>query len=318
LDSSATGTVATVGGVPKTRTDLPYTDWFDSGTVFSYSDPVSSTTPGKRFDLTGVTGPTSPLTTSGTVTGTYQIQYQVTFAQSGLDSTATGTVVTIGGVSKTRADLPYTDWFNSGTTYSYSDQISTSDVHKTFERTSLSGQSSPISTTGTVTGIYGRLILRPESSGQSAQCGRTGASANWDCVDESSSDGTSTYVYGDDNDDYQYDYYNIPNVGSMTGTITSVTVKIVAIATTQNSGQDVRAQTTIYYSGNYRDGTDNALTTNWVTYSDSFTKPGGGSWTFSNIDSLQIGVGLQSHDSSGTWREARATQVWVEINFTPS
>ena len=81
LDSSATGTVVTVDGGPKKYGDLPYNFWVDNGTVIAYSySNVSSTTPGKRFILTGVTGPTSPITVTGpvTVTGNYKTQYYLT------------------------------------------------------------------------------------------------------------------------------------------------------------------------------------------------------------------------------------------------
>lgn len=78
LDSTSTGTVVTVGAVTRSRTQLPYTNWFDSGTTYSYSDPASSSTTGKRFDLTSVTGQASPITSRGTVTGNYQIQSRLT------------------------------------------------------------------------------------------------------------------------------------------------------------------------------------------------------------------------------------------------
>jgi hypothetical protein len=78
LDTTATGTVVTVGGTPKTITDLPYSDWFDSGTTYSYSTPVTSSFSGTRFRLTEVTGPAAPIGASGTVIGNYVTQYLLT------------------------------------------------------------------------------------------------------------------------------------------------------------------------------------------------------------------------------------------------
>ena len=60
--------------------DLLYSFWVNDGTVITYSySNVSSSTPGKRFILTGVTGPASPITVIGpvSVTGNYKTQYQV-------------------------------------------------------------------------------------------------------------------------------------------------------------------------------------------------------------------------------------------------
>jgi hypothetical protein len=162
LDSTATGTVVTVNGNAKTYGNLPYSLWVDSGgsVTFSYVSPVSSSVSGKQFRLTGVTGSTSPFTVSGaaTVTGNYVVQYLVTFGQSGLDSTATGTVVTVNGNAKTYGNLPYSLWVDSGgsVTFSYVSPVSSSVSGKQFRLTGVTGSTSPITVTGaaTVTGNY--------------------------------------------------------------------------------------------------------------------------------------------------------------------
>jgi len=158
LDSTATGTVVTVGGSSKSYGDLPYGDWFDSGTTYTYSTIVSSSVQDKRFRLNSVTGPASPITNSGTVTGVYVPQYKVTFTQSGLDNTATGTVVTVAGVSKTYEELPFkTDWLDHGTSlaFEYSSIVASSGSGKQFELFSVS-HTSPLSVTAptTVAGTY--------------------------------------------------------------------------------------------------------------------------------------------------------------------
>jgi hypothetical protein len=162
LDSTATGTVVIVNGSAKTYSQLPYVLWVDCvpTVAYSYSSTVSSTTSGKRFRLTGVTGPASPITVIGptTVTGNYIAQYLVTFAQTGLDSTASGTVVTVNGNTKTYSDLPYALWVDSGgtVTYSYSSPVSSTTANKRFRLTGVSGPSSLITVSGptTVTGNY--------------------------------------------------------------------------------------------------------------------------------------------------------------------
>ena len=162
LDSTATGSVVIVNGGSKTYSDLPYIIWVDSGSsvTYSYSSPVSSSVSGKRFRLNTVTGPASPITVTGatTVTGNYVTQYLVTFTHSGLDSTATGTVVTVNSDAKTYTELPYTIWVDSGSsiTYLYNDVVLSTTTGKRFKLLSVTGPSSPITVTSsiTVTGNY--------------------------------------------------------------------------------------------------------------------------------------------------------------------
>ena len=162
LDSTATGTVVTVNGSSKSFTNLPYTLWVDSGgsVTYSYGYNISSSVSGKRFALSSVAGSASPITVTGptTVTGNYVTQYLVTFAQSGLDSTASGTVVTANGTAKVFADLPYALWVDNGAgvPYSYSSIVSSSTPGKQFRLNNVTGLASPITVTGpvTVTGNY--------------------------------------------------------------------------------------------------------------------------------------------------------------------
>ena len=165
LDSTATSTVVTINGSPKTYSNLPYSLWVDSGgsVTYLYSSPVSSSVSGKQFRLSSVSGPTSPITVTGstTVTGCYVVQYQVTFAQSGLDSTATGTVVTVNGGAKSYGNLPYSLWVDSGSslTYLYSSPVSSSVSGKQFRLSSVSGPTSPITVTGSIT-VTGNYIVQ--------------------------------------------------------------------------------------------------------------------------------------------------------------
>ncbi|MDH7563921.1 MAG: PKD domain-containing protein [Candidatus Bathyarchaeota archaeon] len=162
LDSTATGAVVTVNGIPKTYADLPYSFWADSGSsvTYSYSSTVSSTSPDTRFTLVAVHSPPSPFIVSEpvTITGEYCKQYKVTFTQTGLDATATGTVVTVNGSAKMYTDLPFTLWVKSGSsiTYSYNDPVLSTVTGKRFKLTGVTGPSSPITVTSpvTVTGNY--------------------------------------------------------------------------------------------------------------------------------------------------------------------
>jgi uncharacterized repeat protein (TIGR02543 family) len=64
----------------------------------------------------------------------YLIQWQVKFDQTGLDGTATGTIVTVNGFPLARENLPYTIWVDNGTVenYSYSSTVSSTVGGKQF------------------------------------------------------------------------------------------------------------------------------------------------------------------------------------------
>ena len=170
LSSDATGTIVTVNGNPENYTQLPFTLWVDSGgsVTYFYSSIVSSSASGKQFRLSSVTGPSSQITVSGpclTVAGNYVTQYQVTFAQTGLDSSANGTVVTVNGSAKVYTNLPYTLWVDCGgsVTYSYNSTVSSLSGGKQFRLNTVSGHSSPFIVSGpmTVTGNYIAQYLSP-------------------------------------------------------------------------------------------------------------------------------------------------------------
>ena len=162
LDSDAVGTIVTVGGATKGFSDLPYIAWVDAGNsiTFSYSTPVGTTTADKQYALT-ISNATSPLTVNGpqTITGDYTTQFRVSFTQSGLDSNAAGTVVTINSVAKTYSDLPVTEiWVDRGTTYTYTNAI-TSSASTQYVLLTPTGPASPIVTSGTVGGVYKTQFL---------------------------------------------------------------------------------------------------------------------------------------------------------------
>jgi hypothetical protein len=149
--------------VAKTYGDLPFTTgWIDnnSNLTFSYAGPVASSVANEQFRLASVDN-TSPLTVKSpiTVTGSYMAQFKVIFAQTGLNGTATGTVVTVADVAKTYGDLPFTTgWIdnNSNLTFSYAGPVASSVANEQFRLASVTGKVSPMTVTGpeNVTGNY--------------------------------------------------------------------------------------------------------------------------------------------------------------------
>jgi hypothetical protein len=124
---TGTNTVVTVAGNAVYQSQLPYTAWYDSGTSLTYAFASSvNGFAGTRYvwsstgGLDTLQGDTFTVTGSGTVTGTYIVQYEVTFTSSGIGGDTSGTVVTVAGSAKTQAQLPFTAWYNGGASVSYS------------------------------------------------------------------------------------------------------------------------------------------------------------------------------------------------------
>jgi len=193
-DSSAT--IVTVNGVSETATSLPYSVWVDSGSSVTYnfaSSVASSSATNTRYRW----GTTSGLDTSqsdiltvtvaGTVTGNYVTQYDLQFAQSGLDSSAQGTVVsvTVGTnpeVNLVQNQFPYDfGYVDQGTTitYTFTSTVGSSNSGEQFVLTTpaatpASGFSLDGSTT--VTGTYQTQFLvtfvaSPSGSGSTSPVG---------------------------------------------------------------------------------------------------------------------------------------------------
>jgi hypothetical protein len=111
---------------------------------------TASTTLGGTYSIT-ITGTGGGVTYSTTYTLT--IQVEVTFAQSGVGSDFTGTVVTIDGTNYSVSSLPASFWWNSGSThsFSYASPLSVSGG-KRYVWTSTTGLSTAQSGSLTVTG----------------------------------------------------------------------------------------------------------------------------------------------------------------------
>lgn len=52
---------------------------------------------------------------------------------------------------------------------------------------------------------------------------------------------------------------------------------------------------------------------NWNTFSEAFSRPGGGTWTASDFTNLQAGLEIKS--ASGAWQHS-CTQIYVKIDYT--
>jgi hypothetical protein len=115
-----------------TGTQYVWTDWSDSGTqTHDYIVPSSAET----------------------VKANYKTQYNVTFAQTGLDSNASGTVVMVNGSAKTFSDLPFQQWYDSSDTvnYTYAFIVNSTEEGMQFRLDNVTGPASPITVTEPIT-----------------------------------------------------------------------------------------------------------------------------------------------------------------------
>jgi len=158
-------------------------------------------------------------------------------------------------------------------------------------------------------------IFRPNAAGDETgineQYPITGE--HWDKVDEETSDGDGTYVATDSNG-WQEDLYNINDHSTQTtgGTINYVRVYMVCRTTVNTTG--TTAYVHIKTNGVEYNGSEETLDINYATYSYQWddNPQTSASWTWSEIDALQIGVGLRR---PGVGEYARCTQVYVEVDF---
>ena len=157
--------------------------------------------------------------------------------------------------------------------------------------------------------------FRPEAAGDKTnitdQYPATGE--HWDKVSENISDSDSTYVATDSNA-WQEDLYNIADHSTQTaaGTINYVKVYMECRATA--NATQTNAYVHIKTNGVEYNGSEETLTISYATYSHQWddNPQTGQAWTWSEIDALQIGVGLRR---PAVDEFARCTQVYAEVGF---
>lgn len=159
--------------------------------------------------------------------------------------------------------------------------------------------------------------LRPNAAGDETNIHwqYPDSGSHYDKVDEVTPDEDATWIYESDKTTYYRDLYNLPAHSEGSGTINHITVYARArnYATPSQAGLKIAMK-----SGSTVDeGSEETLTTSYVNYSKQWTtNPDTGSaWTWSEIDSLQIGVTLRGGHTA-YYLQTRCTQVWVEVDYT--
>ena len=148
--------------------------------------------------------------------------------------------------------------------------------------------------------------LRPNVAGDATELTPVGETNNYECVDEVTSDEDATYVYcGAMFEEDKYDLYDLP-ASSGSGTINSVTVyvRVKTLSPMVSAYIKIKTHATVY------EGDQETPGFSYVNFSKQWSaNPNtGSSWTWAEIDALQIGVRLVVEDGS-----VRCTQVYVEV-----
>lgn len=148
-------------------------------------------------------------------------------------------------------------------------------------------------------------ILRPIGLGFSSNLTNVNCANNWQCVDESTSDGDGTYVSGS-GAGWNIDLYDTQDHSAGSGTIDSIIVYVKA----KGNGGGMKARTAIRSGGSNYTGFQYNTTGSYVDYSTSYlTNPATfAAWTWTDIDNLEIGADLK--------KVAFCTQAWVEVYYT--
>ena len=139
------------------------------------------------------------------------------------------------------------------------------------------------------------------------------AAAHWSVVDEAVADDADYLLQNPTVLAEAFDVYTLTDT-TLIGAITAVTVYFRAKRGTISAGQTAKPR--LRLSTSETTGSAVTLGISFTTYSEALSRPGGGSWAFPDINSLQAGVGLKG--AAATQEFARCSQLYVVITYTPA
>ena len=248
---------------------------------------------------------------------TYSVDFSfgtggVSVSPSGTQSYDPGDVVAISATADTGYE--FDEWVVTGSII--------------VDDSSSSSTTATINGAGTITATFTEivvepeeLILRPNGVGTYENLDLQPYWDGWwvdnyeNVADSGLGDGDSSYVYRDTSSGYPsftIDTYATEDSADL-GTINSVTVWIRA-RFNPGTGPGI-AETILRVDGTNYYGPPETLGTSYDTYFTTYDdNPAGGDWTWSAINALECGVGLTRASGGG---DARCTQVWIVVNYTP-
>jgi len=168
-----------------------------------------------------------------------------------------------------------------------------------------------------------QTIVRPSSRYAAALLSRVGAGSNWDCVNDVTADGDTTFVcYESQLEDVLASGYDNYNVTGWSSTGVSSIASVTTYALVRKVDVTVligRAYTAIGYLGmNDVLGSAQDLSTSYALISTTYTTNPWTSvgWTVANMSNIKIGIQLET--VSTVANAVRCTQVYGEIVWRPS
>jgi len=164
-----------------------------------------------------------------------------------------------------------------------------------------------------------QLTLRPDGTGDytSVASQPPNYGSHWEKLDEVSANDFYDYVYTTASSQ-QKDAYALTDHTTETGNINSVTVHFRIY----RYGGNVAGSPTTYCQPFLRLGTSEIAGTEqphtddsaFSTYNQTLARPGGGTWSWTDIDNLQVCIGLRQEDGA----TASCTQVYVVVEYGTS
>ncbi|MFC1916021.1 hypothetical protein ACFLW4_04925 [Chloroflexota bacterium] len=165
-----------------------------------------------------------------------------------------------------------------------------------------------------LTPVTDTIIYRPNATGNETDIEdqEPATGEHWDKVDEVVSDNDTTYISTEDKN-WQEDLYHIPDHSTQTAGGDINYVKVYMVSKVEQV-KDPAAYVHIKTNGTEYNGTSESLTTSYATYSYQWTvnSSTNTTWTWDEIDALEIGVGLVRPKKD---RYTRCTQNYVEVEF---
>ena len=164
------------------------------------------------------------------------------------------------------------------------------------------------------------ITLRPNGDSTYLDLLSAPPGTHYTALDESTASDTD-YVYRKDTaGSYYYDYYAMQNHSTQTGVISSITVYGRFYGDSNYTPPDGKACFKCKFSSSgtvYSLGSAFTLAEAWTVYNSGAitTNPATGSaWSWTNIDSLIIGLGLLTGVYGGT---TKCSQLYVVVTYTP-
>lgn len=145
-----------------------------------------------------------------------------------------------------------------------------------------------------------------------------GAATHWQAVDDpvGAPDDITTCIQENSATTIK-DAYNLQNGswgGGGYGTYSVNSIKVYGRYRTDTASSSAYYQPFLRLAGVETTGTEVSNDTgNWTNTNETLARPGGGSWSTDNVDTLQVAIGLRSGPTYGS----QCTQVYVEVNYTP-